>query len=280
MSFDELRAAGPGRRRRRRPARRPGGSRGRPRRGPCSTTSSMRPGWIRPSAMSFVIARRATSRRTGSKPDRTTVSGVSSMIRSTPVACSRARMLRPSRPMMRPFISSLGRWTTADGVLGRVVRGDALHRGDDDLAGLVVGLLAGAALDRPGELDGVVLGLLADGLEQDPLGVLGGQAGDALEGGDALLAEAPELLALVLDVALAVVDLAALLLEHVRPLVELLVPGEEAPLEVAGARCAWRGPRPRPRAAGAASRPSPRGSCPSAASGPRRRCGRPCPGRP
>ena len=34
------------------------------------------------------------------------------MIRSTPVACSSARMLRPSRPMIRPFISSDGRWTT------------------------------------------------------------------------------------------------------------------------------------------------------------------------
>ena len=39
-------------------------------------------------------------------------SGVSSMMRSTPVAVSRARMLRPSRPMIRPFISSLGRGTT------------------------------------------------------------------------------------------------------------------------------------------------------------------------
>ena len=39
-------------------------------------------------------------------------SGVSSMIRSTPVRVSRVRMLRPSRPMMRPFISSLGRGTT------------------------------------------------------------------------------------------------------------------------------------------------------------------------
>ena len=39
-------------------------------------------------------------------------SGVSSMIRSTPVAVSSARMLRPSRPMMRPFISSLGSGTT------------------------------------------------------------------------------------------------------------------------------------------------------------------------
>ena len=38
--------------------------------------------------------------------------GVSSTIRSTPVASSSARMLRPSRPMMRPFRSSLGRSTT------------------------------------------------------------------------------------------------------------------------------------------------------------------------
>src|SRR5881397_812112 len=41
-----------------------------------------------------------------------TASGVSSMIRSTPVACSSARIFRPSRPMMRPFISSLGMATT------------------------------------------------------------------------------------------------------------------------------------------------------------------------
>ena len=42
-----------------------------------------------------------------------TASGVSSMIRSMPVAASSARTLRPSRPMMRPFISSEGSGTTA-----------------------------------------------------------------------------------------------------------------------------------------------------------------------
>jgi hypothetical protein len=41
-----------------------------------------------------------------------TASGVSSMMTSTPVMVSNERMLRPSRPMMRPFMSSLGRWTT------------------------------------------------------------------------------------------------------------------------------------------------------------------------
>ena len=58
-------------------------------------------------------------------------------------------------------------------VLGGVVGGDALDRGDDDVAGLLVGLVAGLPLDRPAELDGVVLGLLADGLEEERLGVLG-----------------------------------------------------------------------------------------------------------
>ena len=66
---------------------------------------------MRPSRMSLVKARRATSRRAGSKLDRVTASGVSSTIRSTPVACSRALILRPSRPISRPFISSLGRET-------------------------------------------------------------------------------------------------------------------------------------------------------------------------
>ena len=77
-----------------------------------STISSMRAGWMRPSRMSFSRASRAISRRTGSKQDTVMASGVSSMIRSTPVRFSRARMFRPSRPMIRPFISSLGRGTT------------------------------------------------------------------------------------------------------------------------------------------------------------------------
>ena len=86
--------------------------RARPRRGPARSASSMRCGWMRPSRTSASSASRATSRRTGSKQDSSTASGVSSMIRLTPVTCSKARMLRPSRPMMRPFMSSLGRCRT------------------------------------------------------------------------------------------------------------------------------------------------------------------------
>ena len=73
-----------------------------------STTSSMRAGWIRPSCMSRSSEIRATSRRNGSKPEIRIASGVSSITRSIPVAASSARMFRPSRPMIRPFISSFG----------------------------------------------------------------------------------------------------------------------------------------------------------------------------
>src|SRR5512141_1248561 len=57
-------------------------------------------------------ARRATSRRIGSNDERRIASGVSSMMMSTPVAASTARMFRPSRPMIRPFMSSDGRSRT------------------------------------------------------------------------------------------------------------------------------------------------------------------------
>src|SRR5438270_325225 len=55
--------------------------------------------------MSLFRATLATSRRTGSKPLMITASGVSATIRSIPVACWRARMLRPSLPMMRPILA-------------------------------------------------------------------------------------------------------------------------------------------------------------------------------
>ena len=58
-----------------------------------------------------------------------------------------------------------------DRVLGCVVRRDTLHRRDDDVARLFVGLLARAALDGPGDLDGVVFGLFPDGFGQHALGV-------------------------------------------------------------------------------------------------------------
>ena len=57
-------------------------------------------------------------------------------------------------------------------MLGGVVGSDALDRRDDHVARLVVGFLLGLALDRPGDPDGVFLGVFAHGLEQHLLGRL------------------------------------------------------------------------------------------------------------
>src|SRR5205823_13941510 len=80
-----------------------------------------------------------------------------------------------------------------DGIRDKLVTGvqtcalPILDRGDDDVARLLVGLLARAPLDRSGELDRVVLGLLADGLEQDALRLVGRDAAHPLERHDLLL---------------------------------------------------------------------------------------------
>ena len=77
-----------------------------------SISSSILAGCILPSTTRRSIARRAISRRIGSKLESVTASGVSSMMRSTPVRLSNVRMFLPSRPIMRPFISSDGNGTT------------------------------------------------------------------------------------------------------------------------------------------------------------------------
>jgi hypothetical protein len=116
------------------------------------------------------------------------------------------------------------------GVLRRVVRGHALHRGEHDVAGLVLGLLARGALDGAPELDGVVLGLRADGLEEHRLGVFGGHPRHALERDDLLADRLGQLFLRLLELALAVQQLTVAALEHLGALVELLVPLHEAPL--------------------------------------------------
>ena len=63
----------------------------------------MRPSWMSRTSESLPI-----SRRTLSKAETMTTPGVSSTMTSTPVAFSKARIFRPSRPMMRPLTSSLG----------------------------------------------------------------------------------------------------------------------------------------------------------------------------
>ena len=167
-----------------------------------ATLSSIRPGWMRPSMMRLVSARRAISRRTGSKADRTTASGVSSMMTSTPVRVSKARMLRPSRPMMRPLTSSEGRATT-ETVLSLTwsvaMRWKARVRMPRArLSPVGLGLL----LDLMHQAGGVHARLVLDVLEEQGAGLVAGQVGEALQGRLLLLLQVPDLLKVVLGGAL------------------------------------------------------------------------------
>ena len=141
----------------------------------------MRAGWMRPSAISRSIAWRATSRRNGSKLERMIAPGVSSTISSTPVAVSSARMLRPSRPMMRPFRSSLGRSTT------ETVVSMACSAALRWMASVMIccarsgGGLARLGLEPLDEVGGVAPRVGFDLLEQQLARLVGGQAGDALQ---------------------------------------------------------------------------------------------------
>ena len=109
------------------------------------------------------------------------MSGVSSMMTSTPVASSNARMLRPSRPMMRPFISSFGS-ATADTVVSAVC--SAAIRWMASATIFFASRSAFAArlfLDVAHQGRGLAPRLVLDPLEHLAPGVLGGEPGDALQ---------------------------------------------------------------------------------------------------
>ena len=74
-----------------------------------SYNSSILAGWIRPSLIKVSIVILAISRRNGSNEDTTIASGVSSIIKSTPVTDSIVLIFLPSLPISLPFISSLGK---------------------------------------------------------------------------------------------------------------------------------------------------------------------------
>ena len=82
-------------------------------------------------------------------------------------------MLRPSRPMMRPFISSLGRLDHGDGALGDVVGGAALDRQGDDFARPALGLLLRLGLGLLDHHRHLVLHFAFDPAEQVFLGFVG-----------------------------------------------------------------------------------------------------------
>ena len=145
-----------------------------------STISSMRVGWMRPSAISFSSARRATSRRTGSKQETVMASGVSSMMRSTPVSVSMRADVAALAADDAALHLVVGQGNHADGDLGDVIGGAALDGGRYDLAGMLVGFVLGAGLDLLDLEGGLVGDLGLDLLDQVLLGLVSRKAGDAL----------------------------------------------------------------------------------------------------
>src|SRR4051812_40061107 len=184
-----------------------------------ATTSSMRPGWMRPSATSFSSASRAVSRRMGSKPKRTTASGVSSMITSIPVACSKARMFRPSRPMMRPFISSDGRETT-ETVVSAVWSAAMRWMAREMIFLASLGIAARLLLAPAHPLRALVVGGLLHVVQELPRRLVGAEPGErfqpVLHLGEAL----PQLFVARLHLLLAAGQLVAALLHLVLLLVD------------------------------------------------------------
>ncbi len=119
--------------------------------------------------------------------------GVSSMMKSTPVSVSRTRMLRPSRPMMRPFMSSEESWTTETGRLRRVTGRQALHDDREQAADPPVSLALGVIFDLTHALCRVLAGVVFDLLHQLLFRTGRGDAGDTLKCADQLLALAVHL---------------------------------------------------------------------------------------
>ena len=140
-------------------------------------------------------------------------------------------MLRPSRPMIRPFISSFGRWTTVtvcSAVWSAATRWIAVTMMSRAFSSASSRALRSIA--RP-SLTASCSASSRTASSRSALGILGGHAAHALERGDLLLVGLRDLLAGTVDLALALEQLAVALLEHVGALIELLVALEEAPLE-------------------------------------------------
>ena len=188
-------------------------------------------------------------------------------------------MLRPSRPMMRPFISSDGRWT-ADTVISAVwstiTRWMAVTTTSRAFSSASSRALRSMARARR------TASCSASSRTCSSSTSLASSCDSSLTRSRAAICSCRALASSSLAVSSSrsrVDQLAVALLEHVRALVELLVALQQAPLE--RGQLAALGPAflVEPRAAGAPARPWPAGSVPSAGRAPRRRCAPPCPAR-
>ena len=160
-------------------------------------------------------------------------------------------MFRPSRPMIRPFMSSVGMSTVLTVVSAVCAGGVALDGGGEDLAGLLLaGLLEHLLVleDQAADLVAAARPRAGGGAGRGPpRGRAGrGRWSDLALVGEGLLdlgVPAVELLLLLGEVALDGLELALLLVDQVELLVEQVVALLQPPLLLAEAPCG----RPRPR---------------------------------
>ena len=198
-------------------------------------TSSIRVGWIRPSATSSSRVSRAISRRTGSKQLSSTVSGVSSMTTLTPVICSKDADVASLAPD-HPALHVVGRQVhDRHHRLAGLLRGEPLDRRGEHLAGVLLGLVGGCLLDVAREQGGRPPGIGLHRGHQLGAGLLDGEPGDALEHGPPVGLEVEQLGAPGLEGGLGVGQLVGPLVEVPLLAVEpLLALGDPvlAPLDV------------------------------------------------
>ena len=140
-------------------------------------------------------------------------------------------MLRPSRPMIRPFISSEGRCTTETvcsavwSAATRCIAVMTMSRALSWASSRALRSIARASFTASCSASSRTASM------RMPLASSADMPGDAFEGGDLLAVGPGQLVAGLVEVALALEQLAIALFEHVGALVELLVALEEPSLE-------------------------------------------------
>ena len=161
----------------------------------------MRAGWMRPSESSFSSVMRAISRRTPSKPDRITAFGrvVDDEVDAGEVLEGADVAALAADDAALHVVG--GQLDDGHGRLGRVAGGEALHDDGEDVAHAAVGVALGLLLDLAHEAGGVVADLVLELLEQELLGLRGGEAGHALELADVALVRLGGLLQSLLEAA-------------------------------------------------------------------------------
>ena len=130
-------------------------------------------------------------------------------------------MLRPSLPMMRPFISSLGSSMKLTVDSTTFVDADPFRRLNDQVQRLAVGLFTRLLFDATGDRGPLGSGVLLDRRNQRTLGLVRRHPGHLLQRGLGLLQDLRGALLVGFGLLLEALQLLALILQPLAPLLQL-----------------------------------------------------------